>query len=121
LGARLALALIALDFRDAISQLCRARMERSGDLIPYNGEYAPEGLTARCQRVFSSLQSLRNQIQLYESQQQQLAHNATVVGQISIRDVNGGIRQTVADLHQLAQELEAALRRYQDHLATDYF
>ena len=83
------------------------KMERGGDLVAYQGDPAPDGLSLRAQRCYQTLQNLRQRAG-------QRGEGGRWPG-----DGNDGIAfeadllQTVAQLRELAGEIESAIPRYQ--------
>jgi hypothetical protein len=83
------------------------KLERAGDLVAYQGDPAPDGLSLRAQRCYQALQSLRQRAG-------QRGEGGRWGG-----DGNDGIAfeadllQTIAQLRELAGEIDSALPRYQ--------
>jgi hypothetical protein len=70
------------------------RLERSGDLVAYQGDPAPEGISQRAQRCYQTLQGL------YQRGANDIGFEADLL-------------QTVAQLRELAGEIDGITPRYQ--------
>ncbi len=75
------------------------RLEKAGDLIPYQGDPAPDGLSMRAQRSYYALLSLR--------QRAATTHGDDTIG------FEADVLRAIAQLRELAGEIDAAIPGYQ--------